>query len=133
MNAARKQRVWTPTQRQEQSRKLRERQIWLKSTGPKTETGKSISSRNARKADYEERMAERTEMKQIIRYLRTQKSYTDLINFYTKQQDRMHKSQIFQINLQFKKLENELRDLEAIFRSGQKDEGNIIPFPNAPP
>ena len=126
MKVALKQRVWTPEQRLEQSRKLRDRQIWLKSTGPKTAEGKSISSRNACKSCY----AERIEMKQIKRYLRTQKSYTDLINFYIKQMDRINNSQIFQINLQFKFLENELRDLEAIFRSGVAEKDNIISFPN---
>ena len=67
-------------------------------------------------------------MKHIKRYLRTQKSYTDLINFYTKQRDRIKKSKFFQINLQFQFLENELRDLKALFSSGFKDESNIINF-----
>ena len=47
METGRKTRVWTPEQRLEQSRKLRERQIWLRSTGPRTAAGKKISSLNA--------------------------------------------------------------------------------------
>jgi hypothetical protein len=49
MNCARQLRVWTPEQRAEQSRKMRERKIWLASTGPKTLAGKQKSSRNAYK------------------------------------------------------------------------------------
>jgi hypothetical protein len=40
-------RAWTDAQRAEQGRKLRARKIWLKSTGPKTPEGKSISCLNA--------------------------------------------------------------------------------------
>ncbi len=42
-----KLRNWTPSQRQEQSAKIRAQKIWLKSTGPKTLEGKKRSSRNA--------------------------------------------------------------------------------------
>lgn len=44
-----KRRSWTPQQRAEQARKLKERKIWLKSTGPRTARGKRISSRNSYK------------------------------------------------------------------------------------
>ena len=43
------QRSWTDAQRAEQGRRTRERQIWLKSTGPKTPKGRQISSRNSYK------------------------------------------------------------------------------------
>lgn len=43
------QREWTDAQRAAQGRKIRNHQIWLKSTGPKTRTGKSTSSRNSYK------------------------------------------------------------------------------------
>lgn len=129
MNAVCKQREWTPEQRLNQSRKLRDRQIWLKSTGPKTSQGKSISSRNACKSDYAERM----EMKQIRCYLRTQKSYTDLLKFFIKQHDNIRTPQIIAINLKLNFLENELIAQEAKLRSGIGIKNNIIPFPNAPP
>lgn len=47
MTTPRKKREWTPEQRQEQARKLRERQIWLKSTGPRTAHGKTTAAQNA--------------------------------------------------------------------------------------
>ena len=78
------QRTWTDAQRAEQSVNLRTRQIWLKSTGPRTEQGKINTSKNARHADYEYRRAERTEMRHIRAYLRTQKSYTDLLKIFLK-------------------------------------------------
>ena len=65
-------RAWTDAQRAQQAENLRARQIWLKSTGPKTEQGKINISKNARHADYEMRQAERTEMRHIKAYLRTQ-------------------------------------------------------------
>ena len=40
-------REWTTEQRQDQARRLRERKIWLKSTGPRTPEGKEISKMNA--------------------------------------------------------------------------------------
>lgn len=43
------QRTWTDAQRAEQARKIRAHQIWLKSTGPRTQRGKSISSHNSYK------------------------------------------------------------------------------------
>ena len=45
----RKQRDWTPAQRQMQGQKLRERKIWLVSTGPTSPEGKKTSSQNALK------------------------------------------------------------------------------------
>ena len=130
MNVAIKQRVWTPEQRLVQSRKLRERQIWLKSTGPKTAEGKQASSRNARKAGY----IERVEMKKIMRYLRTQKSYIDLLKFYIKQRDNMLTPQHILTNIQLNFFENELIAIEADLRSGCGEiPTNIIPFPEPPP
>lgn len=49
MSAVLKHRAWTPEQRLEQSRKLRERKIWLVSTGPRTSSGKKTSSQNSLK------------------------------------------------------------------------------------
>ncbi len=129
MIAVRKQRVWTDEQRQSQSRILRERQIWLKSTGPKTDLGKCVSSRNACKPDY----AERVEMKHIMRYLRTQKSYTDLLKFFIKQKDRMQIDHKIMVNLHLQIFENELIDLELKLRSGFQKSGHILSFPVPPP
>ncbi len=42
-----KLRNWTAPQRQQQSARIRAEKIWLKSTGPKTDSGKKRSSRNA--------------------------------------------------------------------------------------
>ena len=130
MNALKKQRVWTPAQRLEQSRNLRERKIWLKSTGPKTDEGKQASSRNARKSGYVERL----EMKKIMRYLRTQKSYISLLNFYIKQRGRMRTPQYIMTNTQLNFFENELIAIEADLRAGcSGGPTNIIPFPAPPP
>ena len=46
------QRSWTDAQRAEQAATLHARQIWLKSTGPRTFQGKRISSRNSLKHGY---------------------------------------------------------------------------------
>jgi len=137
MSAVQKpQRVWTPEQRLIQSRKLRERRIWLKSTGPRTENGKSISSRNARHDDYENRMAQREEMRHIKTYLRTQKTYIDLIRLFSKYGESMGSAwqEMVEDNLFF--LENELIDLERKIFGGLRfheiigmDNTNIIPFP----
>lgn len=40
-------RHWTPEQRTQQSKKIRQWQPWKKSTGAKTPKGKAIASRNA--------------------------------------------------------------------------------------
>ena len=143
MNAVRKQgqRLWTADQRLEQSRKLRERQIWLKSTGPQTADGKIASSRNARHSDYTLRRAERAEMRSIKSYLRTQKSYTDLLRFFCKQGDRMSAQRYYAIDYQLFFLENELIDIERDMFGGLRfsemtqpnHRDNIIPFPASPP
>jgi hypothetical protein len=129
MNAVRKLRAWTPEQRLEQSRKLRERKIWAKSTGPTTPAGKAVSSRNARKPDYRRRMRQRLELSQIRQYLRAQRSYIKLINLFIKQQDRLNSEQKMGVvsNLIF--LQNELIDLDAKIRRGFTTDCDIIPFP----
>jgi hypothetical protein len=139
MNALRKQREWTPAQRADQSRALRDRQIWLKSTGPRTEQGKAASSRNARHADYEYRQAQRTEMRLIMAYLRTQKSYTDLLKLFSKQGDNITSHRYYAINYQLFFLENELRDIErnmfggllfseVIGAENRHNQDNALPF-----
>ena len=146
MSALRKHGVrhWTADQRLEQSRKLRDRQIWLHSTGPRTTEGKSASSRNARHADFEQRQADRTEMRQIKAYLRTQKSYTDLLRLFLKQEDSLsvarHNAYIDALFF----LENELIDIERQMFGGMRfheiagldarlQKQNILPFPSPPP
>jgi len=42
--------VWTPEARARQAERIRERKPWLKSTGPRTDEGKSISRMNALKS-----------------------------------------------------------------------------------
>jgi|GEM_PF-3691654 len=42
-------RQWTDEQRQAQAEKIRQHQIWLKSTGPTSEQGKAVVSQNALK------------------------------------------------------------------------------------
>ena len=84
------QRAWTDAQRAQQAANLRARQIWLKSTGPKTEQGKINTSKNARHSDYETRQAERAEMRHIKAYLRTQKSYIDLLKIFLKQEHSLN-------------------------------------------
>jgi hypothetical protein len=127
------QRSWTDAQRAEQARKLRTRQIWLKSSGPKTIEGKRTSSQNARSATYEERQ----ELKAMCRYLRTQKSYIQLLSLYTKQGDRLsiHAQNHIESHLDF--FENELIDLERQICGGLRFyeviSGNIIAFPSPRP
>jgi hypothetical protein len=131
------QRVWTPEQRLNQSCKLRERQIWLKSNGPRTVDGKSISSCNARHNDYKHRMAQREKMRHIKAYLRTQKTYIDLIRLFSKHEESMGSEwqQMIESDLFF--LENELIDLERKIFEGLRfheiigiENRNIIPFPS---
>ena len=133
MNTSPKQRDWTPEQRLEQSRKLRERQIWLKSTGPRTPEGKMKSSRNARSARYTERL----ELKLIKRYLRTQSQFMKLIKLLDKQWDHMTRSGRNALNATLKNLNNELIDINDKLRSGwvcsEAASLNIIPFPAPPP
>lgn len=127
------QRSWTDAQRTEQAQKLRTRKIWLASTGPRTVDGKLKSSQNARGAHY----IERQEIKTINRYLRTQKSYIELIRFYTKQEDRLSScaKNLMEMRLDF--FENELIDLEHQIFGGVRFSdimsGKIIPFPAPPP
>jgi hypothetical protein len=40
---------WTPEAREKQRQRIKQWQPWEKSTGPKTEQGKEISSQNARR------------------------------------------------------------------------------------
>lgn len=106
------QRTWTDAQRAQQAVNLRTRQIWLKSTGPRTEQGKINTSKNARHADYEYRQAERTEMRHIKAYLRTQKSYIDLLKIFLKQE---HSLSVARQNAYIDALfflENKLIDIE---------------------
>ena len=136
-------RTWTDAQRAEQAAKLHARQIWLKSTGPKTEQGKINSSQNARHADFEKRQADRAEYVQIRSYLRTQKSYTDLLKLFLKQEDSLsvtrHNAYIDALFF----LENELIDIERQMfgglrfheiagRDNRLKDGNIIRFPKRP-
>ena len=144
MSAVRKprsrERGWTDEQRQEQARRLRERQIWLKSTGPKTPEGKITSSRNARHADYDSRQVERAEMRNIKAYLRTQKTYTDLLNLFIKQEHRLNVAHHNELIDALFFLENKLSDIERLMFEGctfyeiisrdhRQKQGNIIPFP----
>jgi hypothetical protein len=123
------QRSWTDAQRAEQALKLRARKIWLISTGPRTVEGKIKSSQNARSARY----AEHQELKAMCRYLRTQKSYTELIKFYTKQEDSLAPHAKIQMEMRLDFFENELIDIERQMFHGLRFyeiiSGNIIPFP----
>ncbi len=138
------QRSWTDAQRAAQAAKLHARKIWLYSTGPKTPEGKAASSRNARLPDYEQRQAERAEMVKILAYLRTQKSYIDLLKFFHKQEDNLSPHRYYAIEYQLCFLENELIDIERQMFGGLRfheviglenrmDNRNIIPFPSPPP
>jgi hypothetical protein len=127
------QRSWTDAQRAEQARKLNARKIWLASTGPRTVEGKLKSSQNARGQHYEEHQ----ELSAMCRYLRTQKSYTDLLRFYTKQEDRLSANAQNKIEMHLDFFENELIDLERQICGGLRFyeviSGNIIPFPTTSP
>lgn len=135
------QRTWTDAQRLEQARKLHERKIWLVSTGPRTADGKLKSSANARKEDYDQRRAERAEMRTIKRYLRTQKSYTDLLKHFVKQEHNLtvarHNAYIDALFF----LENELIDIEHEMFGGYRfseiagldNRANVVQFKPPPP
>ena len=138
------QRSWTDAQRAEQARKLKSRQIWLKSTGPRTIEGKAAASQNARHPDYEQRQAERAEMVNIRTYLRTQKSYTDLLRFFCKQGDSMSPQRYYATAYRLFFLENELIDIERKLFGGMTfyevsglnnhlEKQNMIPFCRKPP
>ncbi len=74
-------RNWTPEQRAEQSRKLRERKIWLKSTGPKTANGKHISAHNAVK--HGRFSADRREERALVRSIvRENREFCALVKAY---------------------------------------------------
>lgn len=114
------QRTWTDAQRAEQSVNLRTRQIWLKSTGPRTEQGKINTSKNARHADYDMRQAERAEIAAARRYLRTQRSYMDLLNLFIKQRDRAPACLLNSMFSQLNVLQNKLIDIERQIFGGMR-------------
>jgi hypothetical protein len=73
-------RIWTDNDRLKQAERIRNQKPWLKSTGPRTISGKRASSLNAyRHGHYT------TEMKQILLYLRLQKKYIATLRFLSKQ------------------------------------------------
>lgn len=51
-------RQWTPEQRKEQGKKIRQWKAWESSTGARTAEGKAISSMNAYKGGFREQMKE---------------------------------------------------------------------------
>lgn len=64
-----KQNGWTPERRKKQSEMIKAWKPWEKSTGPKTEAGKAVSSKNAEKHGmYNEKT------KQLLAILKDQKS-----------------------------------------------------------
>ena len=129
-------RAWTDAQRAQQAANLHARKIWLKSTGPRTEAGKAASSTNSRKPNYEYRMADRAELRAMNTYLRTQKSYTDLLRIFHKQWDRLNDAQHSVIESRLFFLENELIAIEREIFGGvtfyELLSRNIIPFPPPP-
>ena len=106
------QRTWTDAQRAQQAANCYARQIWLKSTGPRTAQGKITSSRNARHSDYDKRQADRTELRHMRAYLRTQKSYTDLLKLFLKQEDSLNVAHYNAYIDELFFLENKLIDIE---------------------
>lgn len=133
MSVALKQGIWTPEKRLEKSRALRGRQIWLKSTGPRTPEGKLKSSRNACKPGYEERQAEKAEMKRIVSYLRLQKLFVNTLKFQRKGADLLPFCAQIEIENALNFLENELSILEWEIRNGVPYGSNILPFKGEPP
>ncbi len=140
MSVALRQGIWTPEKRLEQSRALRGRQIWLKSTGPRTPEGKAKSSMNARKEGYENRMAEKLEIRRMKAYLRLQKLFTETLRFQTKNAETLTLYDNFILEMQLNFFENELMNLELQMFGGLlfseiigRDNRNIIPFPERPP
>jgi hypothetical protein len=73
-------RVWTIKERLKQAERIRNQKPWLKSTGPRTVSGKRVSSSNSYKHG-----SYTTEMKQIFLYLRLQKRYIATLRFLNKQ------------------------------------------------
>ena len=125
-------RSWTDAQRAKQAANLHARKIWLKSTGPRTPEGKAASSANARKPNYEYRMADRAELRAMNTYLRTQKSYTDLLRIFHKQWDRLNDAQHEAIESRLFFLENELIAIQHQMFDGlsfwELISKNILPF-----
>ena len=64
---------WTPERRAKQSAAIRQWQPWAKSTGPITQTGKAVSSRNAYKGEWRE------SLRKLSAMLKQQKLDLDLI------------------------------------------------------
>ncbi len=131
---------WTTDKRLDQSRALRARKIWLKSTGPRTPEGKAKSSRNACKPYYEERQAQKLEMRRVRAWLRLQKLFTDTLMFQRKHAKTLGLHKDFVLEMQLNFLENELMNLERQMFGGLlfseiigRDNGNIILFPERPP
>ena len=60
---------WTPERKARQSKLIQQWQPWKKSTGPKTDAGKSISSRNADKG------GTRVLLRQLSRVMREQQVF----------------------------------------------------------
>lgn len=73
-------RIWTDDDRLKQAERIRNQKPWTKSTGPRTIAGKRASSSNSYKHG-----SYTTEMKQIFRYLRLQKTYIATLRFLHKQ------------------------------------------------
>lgn len=72
-------RIWTAEERLKQADRIRNQKPWLKSTGPRSRSGKRISSGNAYKDGHYT-----TEMKQILLYLRLQKRYIATLRLLSK-------------------------------------------------
>lgn len=127
------QRTWTDAQRAEQARLLRSRQIWLKSTGPRTAKGKITSSRNARGIHYEENQT----TNKIHHYIQTQKHFRKLlISIYKSWTDmspadrNFHTQKILILNNELREMH---RDLMAHLDKMPPDTAKIIPFATTSP
>ena len=129
MSVALKQGIWTPEKRLEQARVLRGRQIWLKSTGPRTAEGKAKSSMNACKPGYEERQ----NGKRVRNYVRLHRLF---LNIYMSGRREWHlmpmaaKQSLFQ---RLAILKNELGILYVKIMKFMDQPSNVIRFPEKPP
>jgi len=103
------QRVWTDAHRETQAQKIRARQIWLKSTGPKTTEGKRISSRNSYKHG---------------RYTHERK----ILGWYTRLAAIRIKQLRTRLNLAHQNYQNELRDKYAIPAHKRPDVRAFYPY-----
>jgi hypothetical protein len=128
MKMGAQKRVWTPEERQNQSKYLHHRKIWLNSTGPRTTEGKARSAMNACKDGYEERQ----ELKRINRYLRLHRLFLKTYSYVLKYEDRLPPHRLFLLNAQVNFFENELSKLDAEIRNGGPLKGNILAFPVSP-